>query len=400
MSSDGAKRGYETVDVQGLDRRSTETAPLEARGAPSPPPAGTNHSEHQTTAFMAAVTILLFAIFIAVAALPGDYEAPAPPGLDYCLDDAPKPWTLADDTPEYVPPPATTLFTNCKIWTGAAAGTLESASLLVVAGKISAVGPSAASAAPSSAARVDCRGAWLTPGIIDIHSHLGVNSYPTDWAGHGDTNEYTASGPGMGGIESMVRALDGVDPEDPAIPQIRSGGVTTSQVLPGSGNMMGGESLVLKMRGGPNVNGATVENLVVKGAARGLKMACGENPKRDSKIVYGSNFPDTRMGSAWKMREQFQRAADLVEAQDDWDKACGRSERQVARRPKDLSLDSVAQLLRGEATLHNHCYQVHDMEMMIRLSHEFGFEIAAFHHSLEAYKMAPRLATEGIAAAT
>jgi imidazolonepropionase-like amidohydrolase len=314
---------------------------------------------------MVGVLVLLFSIFVAVTGLllvaPPEPIPPSSSGVDFCLQGQPASWTLTDDTPEPPPSSAVTLFTNCKIWTGSAAGTLEAASLLVQAGKITAIGAAAARAAPADATSVDCRGAWVTPGIVDIHSHLGVGAYPTDWAGHGDTNEYTASGPGMGGIESMVRAIDGVDPEDPAIPQIRSGGVTTSQVLPGSGNMMGGESFVLKMKGGPNTNGATVQNLVLRGAARGLKMACGENPKRETKLEYYSNFPDTRMGAAWKMREQFQKATDLISAQDDWDRACAAGERQTVRRPKDLSLDSVAALLRGEATLHNHCYQVHDM---------------------------------------
>ena len=351
----GTKRGYETVDVEGLDRASTEVERLGGSSRPVEAAASTQRG----TLFMCGVLVLLFAIFIAVVALPGAPEAPQPAGVDFCLADQPT-WTLTDDTPEFPPSSAVTLFVNCNIWTGSAAGTLAAASLLVQAGRISAIGAAADRAAPADATSVDCRGAWLTPGIVDIHSHLGVSSYPSDWAGHGDTNEYTASGPGMGGIESMVRALDGVDPEDPAIPQIRSGGVTTSQVLPGSGNMMGGESFVLKMKGGPNVNGATVQNQVLRGAPRGLKMACGENPKR-GKLQYGSNFPDTRMGAAWKMREQFQRAADLIAAQDDWDRACASGERQTARRPKDLSLDSVAALLRGDATLHNHCYQVHDM---------------------------------------
>lgn len=359
-SQDSNKRGYETVDVQGLDRASTEVERLHG----SSRPVGAAESK-QPTIFMFGVLVLLFSIFVAVllVALPGapPQQQEQPPGVDFCLHEEPGSWTLTGDTPEPPPSSAVTLFTNCKIWTGSAAGTLEAASLLVQAGKITAIGAAAASAAPADATLIDCRGAWITPGIVDIHSHLGVGAYPTDWAGHGDTNEYTASGPGMGGIESMVRALDGVDPEDPAIPQIRSGGVTTSQVLPGSGNMMGGESFVLKMKGGPNTNGATVQNLVLRGAARGLKMACGENPKRETKLEYYSNFPDTRMGAAWKMREQFQKAADLISAQDDWDRVCAAGKRQTMRRPKDLSLDSVVALLRGEATLHNHCYQVHDM---------------------------------------
>lgn len=156
--------------------------------------------------------------------------------------------------------------------------------------------------------------------------------------------------------------------------------------------------MVIKMTGGPDCPFCTTESMVVR-EFRGLKMACGENPKRAGKVA-DAFWPTTRMGAAYKMRAQFLEAKRLMQAQDDWDEACTTGVPQAARRPVDLSLDSLVALLRGEAKLHNHCYQVHDMTMMIRLSHEFGFKIAAFHHALEAYKLLPTMAAEGIAAAT
>eukprot|EP01052_Picozoa_sp_SAG31_P048917 SAG31_NODE_10465_length_1135_cov_1.632239_1_plen_240_part_01 len=232
-SAPESKRGYETVDVQGFEasplvqpaeldssrRRRSRTGPSAAAA--------------EWRGFMGCVLLLLIAILIAIAGLPSEPERGTSTGMDFCLEKQ-STWTLTDDTPEAPPSTSVTLFTDCTIWTGSDRGSLEGASLLVSAGKIAAIGAAALRMAPADATSVDCNGDWITPGIIDIHSHLGVGAYPSDWGGHSDTNEYTASGPGMGGIESMVRALDGVDPEDPAIPQIRSGGVTTSQVLPGS----------------------------------------------------------------------------------------------------------------------------------------------------------------------
>ena len=351
----------------------------------------------------AATVLALLAILVATLSNGGGDGVTVPAGahaslFDYCA--APAPPEPLVPVPSKAPPPPT-LFVGCEIWTGGPAGSLSGANLLVEGGKISCVGVTCTS---STAERVDCAGGTLTPGIVDIHSHLGVNSYPTDWQGHADTNENFASG--VGGIQSMVRAIDAIDPEDPAIVQIRSGGVTVSQVLPGSGNMMGGESAALKMTGGPNCPGCTVESMRLP--YRGLKHACGENVKRASKLQLGlgleDGYPNTRMGASWRMREQYAKARELVVAQDDWDASCAAGADPKIRRPgwkaSELKVESIAALLRGTALLHNHCYQLHDMEMMVRLSKEFGFKITAFHHALEAYKFAPELAAEGIAAAT
>ena len=295
MEGGGGSRGYETVDVSGLEGG--------LRGA-----AESGSAKTERRLFYVATVLLLLALLLSMPGEPpagqGAAQQAAAPvnasGPDFCLaeDDS---WTLPGDTPPPPPAPPPILFFNCRVWTGGTAGLLEGASLLVSGGKVAGIGEGLV--APPGAERVDCGGAWVTPGIVDIHSHLGVYPYPGDWAANGDGNEYGASGPGNGGIMNMVRALDAIDPEDPAIQQIRSGGVTTSQVLPGSGNMMGGESVAVKMTGGPDCVGCTVKSMVIP-EFRGLKMACGENTKRSEKVA-GGFWPNTRMGSAYKMREQF-----------------------------------------------------------------------------------------------
>jgi len=186
----------------------------------------------------------------------------------------------------------------------------------------------------------------------------------------------------------QVRSIDGYNPADGAVRRILGGGVTTSLVLPGSANTMGGEAFAIKHRG------ARVEEARIAGAPRYMKMACGENPKN----VYGGSgkTPGSRMGSAWVMREKFEAASKLVLQQDDWCAAPS----EAARYPSELSLDSLAALLRGSLVLHTHCYTVWDMEMMIRLATEFNFTIAAFHHAIEAWKMPTVLKEHDIVTAT
>ena len=186
----------------------------------------------------------------------------------------------------------------------------------------------------------------------------------------------------------QVRSIDGFDPSDGAIGRILAGGVTSSLVLPGSANTMGGEAFAIKHRG------STVEEVQIPDAPRYMKMACGENPKN----VYGSQgrTPASRMGSAWVMREKFEAASKLVAAQDDWCTAPNSAE----RFPTDLSLDSLGALLRGSLVLHTHCYRSQDFSMMFRLSDEFNFKIAAFHHALEAWKVADALRERDIVTAT
>ena len=186
----------------------------------------------------------------------------------------------------------------------------------------------------------------------------------------------------------QVRSIDGYNPTDGAIQRILGGGITTSLVLPGSANTMGGEAFAIKHRG------SRVSDAQIADAPRYMKMACGENPKN----VYGGagQTPASRMGSAWVMRAKFEEARNLVTAQNDWCTAPNAN----SRYPTTLALDSLTALLRGSLVLHTHCYTVWDMEMMIRLSDEFAFNITAFHHAIEAWKIGDVLRDRNIVTAT
>ncbi|KAL0486740.1 amidohydrolase [Acrasis kona] len=227
-------------------------------------------------------------------------------------------------------------------------------------------------------------GKFIMPGTVDCHSHLGVNGFPGLY-GNDDVNEMTNP------ILPQVRAIDALDPEDFAIQQILESGVTTSLVLPGSSNAMGGEGVIVK-----NKPGTSNSEMLFPGAPMALKMACGENPKHYYKRL--DIAPSSRMGSAWLMREKFQQAKDLVQQQDDFD--CNAKSND--NRPENLELDTLSYLLRKHTnvTLHVHCYQTHDLEMMVRLSREFGFKIDTFQHALEAYKVPQLLLNNNISVST
>ena len=233
--------------------------------------------------------------------------------------------------------------------------------------------------APADAVVIDGTGKFVTPGIIDIHSHLGVYSAPGVEASS-DGNE------AMRPVTAYVWAEHSVWPQDPQFPRNLAGGVTTLQVLPGSANLIGGRSVVLKV-----VPSRTVQGMKFPGAKYGLKMACGENPKR----VYGNKGgPQTRMGnvagyrSAWIEAEAYRRK---------WDK--WNADHKGDPPSRDLNLETLAEVLRGNILVHNHCYRADEMAQMIDISHEFGYKIKAFHHGVEAYKIADLLAKEGIGAA-
>eukprot|EP01124_Arcella_intermedia_P022133 TRINITY_DN3237_c0_g1_i1.p1 TRINITY_DN3237_c0_g1~~TRINITY_DN3237_c0_g1_i1.p1 ORF type:complete len:894 (+),score=157.84 TRINITY_DN3237_c0_g1_i1:41-2722(+) len=225
------------------------------------------------------------------------------------------------------------------------------------------------------------QGEYLTPGLVDIHSHLGVASYPGDSKGNDDTNEIPSDP-----TYPQLRAMDAINPSDPAIQLILGGGVTSSLVLPGSGNLMGGEAAYVKLRGN------SVKEMLIPGTPRAFKMACGENPKR----VYSAlnQSPLTRMGAGWLFRKKFYEAADLYARQKEWD--CN----PTSLRPENLELSPLVGILSGESRLMVHCYKVEDIEMMLRTSDEFGFNVTTFHHGLEAWKIRNELARRGISVAT
>jgi imidazolonepropionase-like amidohydrolase len=299
---------------------------------------------------------------------------------------------------------APTLIRGATLLTGTGAR-LEGGDVLIADGRIAAVGRGIP--APAGARVIDAQGKWVTPGLIDVHSHLGVGASPYVEA-HNDTNEMT------GAVMPNVWAEHGVWPQDPGFQTALEGGVTTLQILPGSGNLAGGRSVVVR-----NVRAATYQQMKFPQAPYGLKMACGENPKRS----YGERgqSPATRMANVAVMRQTF---IDAQEYQRQWakyqhDLAAFESKQQSAGKtagkakasdkddaaepptpPKrDLKQETLADVLDGRIRVHVHCYRADDMATMLDLADEFGFRIAAFHHGVEAYKIADLLAQKGVCGA-
>jgi imidazolonepropionase-like amidohydrolase len=255
---------------------------------------------------------------------------------------------------------------------------INDGTVVLADGIIQAVGgPSLAS--PAGAAEIDGTGKYVTPGIIDIHSHLG--DYPSPAVqSHSDGNEATSP------VRPEVWAEHSVWPQDPGFSRaLMNGGVTTLQILPGSANLFGGRSVVLK-----NVPARTVQGMKFPGAPYGLKMACGENPKR----VYGSkgNMPQTRMGNIALTRQTWIKAQEYKRK---WDKYEAKGGDMPER---DLAMDTLKGVLEGKILVQNHCYRADEMANMIDLSKEFGYHIAAFHHAVEAYKIADLLRDNDVCA--
>ena len=233
---------------------------------------------------------------------------------------------------------------------------------------------------PAGAQEVNGTGKWVTPGVIDVHSHLG--DYPSPGVdGNSDGNEATSP------VRPEVWAEHSVWPQDPGFSRaLMNGGVTTLQILPGSANLFGGRSVVLK-----NVPARTTQGMKFPGAPYGLKMACGENPKR----VYGSKgtMPQTRMGNIALTRQTWIKAQDYKRKWDKYEKEGG------DMPDRDLAMDTLRGVLEGRILVHNHCYRADEMANMIDMSKEFDYHVASFQHAVEAYKIADLLAANNICAA-
>lgn len=269
------------------------------------------------------------------------------------------------------------LLRNATVLTGTGER-LDDADVLMQDGKIQAVGKNLA--APQGALSVDATGKWITPGIIDVHSHLGVYASPGIDA-TSDGNEATNA------VTANVWAEHSVWPQDAGFAKALAGGVTSLQILPGSANLVGGRSVILK-----NVAATSVQAMKFPDAPYGIKMACGENPKR----VYGEKGgPSTRMGNMAGYREAF---IDAQAYRKQWDayEAGGRRGEAPAQ---NLRNETLAGVLRSDITVNIHCYRADEMMQMIDLSREFGFKISSFHHGVEAYKIADVLARENICGA-
>lgn len=278
-------------------------------------------------------------------------------------------------------PAATTLIKDAMLLDGIG-GEIAGGDILLVDGKVSEIG--ADIEAPDDAIIIDASGKWVTPGIIDNHSHLGVYPSPSVSA-HGDGNEIS------GAVTAEVWAEHGIWPQDPGFPRALAGGVTSMQILPGSANLFGGRGVTLK-----NVPARTVQGMKFPDAPYTLKMACGENPKR----VYGygggrfpGGAPYSRMGNVAGYRMAWAKA---VEYKRKWDKY----EKDGGDPPaRDLELDTLMGVLKGDILVHMHCYRADEMVQIMDMSEEFGYKVTSFHHAVESYKIADKLADGGVCSA-
>jgi imidazolonepropionase-like amidohydrolase len=272
-------------------------------------------------------------------------------------------------------PGAPTVVRNVTIFDGEG-GQIDNGTVFFNEGKVSAVGGAMADVdIPAGATIIDGTGKFVTPGIIDIHSHLG--DYPTpSVAAHDDGNEATSP------TTPEVWAEHSVWPQDPGFSRaLANGGITSLQVLPGSANLMGGRSVVLK-----NVYARTVQGMKFPGAPYGMKMACGENPKR----VYGAKgrMPSTRMGNLAVNRQTWIKAQEYRKKRD--------SGKDFTR---DVGMETLAGVLDGEIKIQNHCYRADEMAIVLDMAKEFGYKVSTFHHAVESYKIADLLKEAGVCSA-
>jgi imidazolonepropionase-like amidohydrolase len=268
-------------------------------------------------------------------------------------------------------PSVPTILRGATVLTGSGSR-LDNADVAMRDGKIVAVG---AGLDGDGYTEVDANGQWITPGVIDVHSHMGAFGI----AGGGG-NEMTAPN------TAHVWAEHSIWPQDPAFVAALAGGVTALQVLPGSANLFGGRGVTLK-----NVPGQSVMDMKFPGAPYGLKMACGENPQR----VYGGKGrePSTGMGNVAGYRAAWIDAADYRQKMT----AAGKGKGEAPKR--DLNLETLAGVLDGEILVHNHCYKADEMSVMLEIAEEFDYKITAFHHAVEAYKIADQLRQHDVCAA-
>lgn len=271
----------------------------------------------------------------------------------------------------------TTLIQNATVFDGLG-GQIDDGDVLIENGRIAAVGQDLE--VPDGATVIDAAGRYVTPGVIDIHSHLGV--YPSPGVGaHSDGNEATQP------VTAEVWAEHSVWPQDPGFEAALAGGVTTLHILPGSANLFGGRGVTVR-----NVSGRTVQEMKFPEAPYTLKMACGENPSR----VYGNrgSSPATDMGNMAGYRAAWQRASDY---RDDWHEYWDAAEAGEDATPprRDLELDTMMGVLEGEVLVQMHCYRADQMAQIMDLAREFDYQVTTFHHAVEAYKIPDLLAENG-----
>ncbi len=258
------------------------------------------------------------------------------------------------------------LIRNATVLT-ATNGTLENTDILIKKGKIAKIGVNLNSA---GARVINATGKFVTPGIIDAHSHMMLDA----------VNEITYS------VTSMVRIRDVLNPSDQKIYQALAGGVTAANLLHGSANAIGGQNTVVKLKWGH-----PVEDFIFPGAPPGIKFAMGENVKRARPAPGQSRrYPATRMGTLEVMRDAFRRARDYKQTWDDF-----RAGKTRVEPRRDLELEPIVEILEGKRLVHAHGYRADEQLNLLKIADEFGFKIATLQHGLEAYKFAPEIAKAG-----
>ncbi len=272
--------------------------------------------------------------------------------------------------------PSAVVVRGATVWTQGSAGVVENADVLVVHGKIAAVGRGLA--APAGALEVDGRGKHVTPGIIDAHSHTAVD---------GDVNEGTHN------VTAEVRIRDVLNPLDVAIYRELAGGTTVANVLHGSANAIGGQNQIVKWRWGSGP-----DDLLFVGAPEGIKFALGENPKQSNWSNAKPRYPRTRMGVAELVRERFEAAQEYRKRQDEYRKAAAVKGSSPIPPEPDLQLEAIAEILEGRRQIHCHSYRKDEMLQMLRSAEEFGVRVATLQHALEGYKIADEIARHGAGA--
>jgi len=258
-------------------------------------------------------------------------------------------------------------------------GTIEHGSILIKDGKIAEVGQSIK--APTGAQVIEASGQFVIPGIIDCHSHIAAEAI----------NEGSVS------VSSMVNMEEVLDPEDIDIYRDLAGGVTSANILHGSANSIGGQTLVIKLRWGQ-----PAAKLPFEGAVPGIKFALGENPKRSNFSIPGQprRYPATRMGVAETIRGAFSEARDYKKTWDDYHKRVAAGEKNLIPPRRDLKLEPLVEVLEGKRYVHSHCYREDEILMLLLVAKEFGFTVRTLQHVLEGYKVADELAAAGVGAST
>lgn len=259
-------------------------------------------------------------------------------------------------------------------------GTIEHGSVLIKDGKIAEVGADVK--VPSGAQVIDGAGMFVTPGIIDCHSHIAVD---------GSVNEGSIS------VSSIANIAEVLDSDDISIYRDLAGGVTTANILHGSANSIGGQTIVIKLRWGQ-----PAAKLPFEGALPGIKFALGENPKRSNFSIRGAEkrYPASRMGVEETIRAAFTEARDYKNAWDAYNKKVAAGEKNLIPPRRDLRLDPLVEVLEGKRYVHSHCYREDEILMLLRVAKEFGFKVRTLQHALEGYKVADEIAAAGAGAST